>query len=80
MYANSMTANEENVLAALFGSVDVGNGVGVDVDGVDVGVESDNEEEKENSSFTVEDGDMNVEDRVGVNTSSSIRTREKFSP
>ena len=66
-----MTPNEANLLAALFGSVNVG--VGVDV-------ENDNGEEKGNSSSTVEDGDINVEDRVGVNTSSSIITREKFSP
>ena len=74
-----MTANEANLLAALFGSVNVGVGVGVDV-GIGVGVENDNGEEKGNSSSTVEDGDINVEDRVGVNTSSSIITREKFSP
>ena len=66
-----MTPNEANLLAALFGSVNVGVGVGV---------ENDNGEENGNSSSTVEDGDINVEDRVGVNTSSSIITREKFSP
>ena len=66
-----MTPNEANLLAALFGSVNVGVGVGV---------ENDNGEEKGNSSSTVEDGDINVEDKVGVNTSSSIITREKFSP